>query len=344
MTSTRSATVRAASRSWPARNHVDHPTESAATSPGTVRTATRRARARPPPRPPGAHRPTIGEDQLGGEHGDTGRPVRREHARRHGEQGGDEQGEGAAPGHERDAAGAAGAGRGGRGGRRARGAARGRGAGAAEGAAGAAGATRWCTCVARSMTCRVVGGGDDRSAGLPVGRDQPDDGRPGAAVLADRGLVGEQHRRAVVQGGGHRETALLPSGQLARVGRLEVGQAQGGEQCSGPLVWRGRARGRRWARGRRQWRRRRGVVGGIGGLIDPGVRVTGPLEGARGGEHLVEHGARDDRRARPLRAPRRGCGRGRWPRARRAARRPGATASGAARGGAREVEGASSAR
>ncbi len=81
----------------------------------------------------------------------------------------------------------------------------------------------------------VVGGGDDRTAGLPVGRDEPDDGRPGAAVLADGRLVGEQHRWAVVQGRGHGEAALFASRELARVGCLEVGQAEGCEQGAGPV-------------------------------------------------------------------------------------------------------------
>ena len=90
----------------------------------------------------------------------------------------------------------------------------------------------------------VVGGGHDRTAGRPVGRDEPDDGGPGAAVLADGRLVGEQHRRAVVQCRGHGEAPLLPTGELSRVGRLEVAQAQGGEQGAGP-VGRTAASGRR---------------------------------------------------------------------------------------------------
>ena len=81
----------------------------------------------------------------------------------------------------------------------------------------------------------VVGGGDDRATGLPVGRDEPDDGRPGAAVLADGRLVGEQHGWAVVQCRGHREAALFASRELAWVGCLEVGQAERREQGAGPV-------------------------------------------------------------------------------------------------------------
>ena len=81
----------------------------------------------------------------------------------------------------------------------------------------------------------VVGGGHDCPAGLPVGRDEADDGRPGAAVLADGRLVREQHRWAVVQGRGHGEPALLAARELARVGRLEVAQPEGCEQGAGPV-------------------------------------------------------------------------------------------------------------
>ena len=59
MTSTRRATVSAGSRSRPARNHVDHPTESAATSPGSMRRPIPRRRPGGGVPGPGAARPTT---------------------------------------------------------------------------------------------------------------------------------------------------------------------------------------------------------------------------------------------------------------------------------------------
>ena len=117
----------------------------------------------------------------------------------------------------------------------------------------------------------VVGGGDDGATRLPVRGDEPDERGPGVAVLAHRRLVGEQHRWPVVQGRRDREPALLAAGQLARVRRGR------GARAPGPRGGRGRAR----------------VGGGVVLARAPSSRR----------QHLLEHRAGDDRRARPLRHP-----------------------------------------
>ena len=71
---------------------------------------------------------------------------------------------------------------------------------------------------------------------------------------------------------------------------------------------------------------------GAGPVGRGGVAVARALrrpEGARGGQHLVEHGARDDRRARPLRHPGQRAGQVGGGQRRRAARHPAVRRSGA---------------
>ncbi len=115
----------------------------------------------------------------------------------------------------------------------------------------------------------VVGGRDDRSPGGAVGGDEADDGGPRVPVLPHRRLVGEEHRRAVVERRGDGEAALLTAGEVARVGRGERREPERVEEGEGPGLF-------------------------LGALT---------AEGAGGREHLVEHGAGDERRARPLRHP-----------------------------------------
>ena len=239
-----------------------------------MRTATRRARARPPPRDPATtgRRPRA----PAGSRAPRGWSSSAARARRPGRRAGRPR-----------------AGRAGRTGRRA-------GCRSARARRGSAAATRWCTARRPVDDVGVVGGRHDRTARGPVGGDEPDDGRPGAAVLPDRGLVGEQHRRAVVQRGRDGEAALLTAGELARVGRLEVAQPERREQ-------------------------RAGAVGGC--RVVTGRRPRLPRRGrsphAPGGdEHLVEHGAGDDRRARPLRHPRERAGELGGGQRRRATRHP----------------------
>ncbi len=281
MTRTRSATVRAGSRSRPANSHVDQPTEGPRTIPGAAghpRAPAGRALARP-----GGGEPDDGEGDLDASTHATpssaarGPPPGARGARRR-----------AAPG--------------GRSARR--------------------GGTRAAPLRRRGgPTARlgrpvddvgVVRRRDDGAAGGPVGGDEPDEGRPRAAVLADRRLVGEEDRRAVQEGGGDGEPALLATGEVARVGVLEVDQAERGEQGAGPAL-------------------RRGVVA---------------AEGARGGQHLVEHRGRDDRRARPLRHPGQGGGEvggGQVGRSRREPSGPATrTASGSGPGGSPRVRAARS--
>ena len=81
----------------------------------------------------------------------------------------------------------------------------------------------------------VVGRRDDRAAGGSVGGDETDDGRPRAPVLPDRRFVREQHCRTVEDGCRDRQPPLLPAGQVARVGALEVAEAEGGQEGAGTL-------------------------------------------------------------------------------------------------------------
>ena len=77
----------AGSRSRPARNHVDQPTESAATEPGQHPHGDPAGATGRPGTPARGGQPDDGEQQLGREHGQARRPVRRQDPGRHGEQG-----------------------------------------------------------------------------------------------------------------------------------------------------------------------------------------------------------------------------------------------------------------
>ena len=83
---------------------------------------------------------------------------------------------------------------------------------------------------------RVVGGEHDRSAGVPMVGDEPDDLGPGGRVLTEGGLV--QHEDPGVEGQrrAHAQPPLLAPGEGERVGLGEVGQAQAVEQPLGARV------------------------------------------------------------------------------------------------------------
>ena len=115
----------------------------------------------------------------------------------------------------------------------------------------------------------VMGGHDNGRTGGADRVEDPHDGGPGEPVLADGRLVGEDDRRLVNHSGGHGEPTLFPTGQLPRVGRCQMGQAQPVEQEVGP--------------------------GGRGVRVEP--------DGERRGEHLVADRTSHDRAGRPLRYP-----------------------------------------
>ena len=114
-----------------------------------------------------------------------------------------------------------------------------------------------------------MGGEDDGDARGPCCDDDARDGRPGEPVLADGGLVEDQHRRPVGDRAGEGEPAHLAAGEPVGVGAGQGCQPEDLQQRVGASP--------------------RGV------LVEP--------EQAAGAEHVVAHRAGDDRELGLLRHP-----------------------------------------